>query len=117
MLFNPVTLVGKDGKLLPIIKFVIQSVLCLIFFVMGWIGHMNWSHRAEADQLISDANVAMEIREESVIRTDILKDNIYHAVQVEQTECNCGDATDIDFMLKLRENREKRSKFDKINPF
>lgn len=117
MIFNPVKMVGKDGKMLPAIRNLITLVLCVVFFGMGWFGHMNWSHRAEADQLVEDAEVAIEIREEEHTRTDTLTENIYDAAKIEQTECKCGDATDIEFMLELRSGREERSKLDRINPF
>lgn len=103
-------MVGKDGKMLPAIRNLITLVLCVVFFGMGWFGHMNWNHRAEADQLVTDAHVAIEIREIEEVRTDTLRENIQNAVQVEQTECLCGDATDIDFMLELRQNRSKGPK-------
>lgn len=110
-------MVGKDGKMLPAIRNVITLILCIVFFVMGWLGHMNWSHRAEADQLIEDATVVIKIREKEDERSDTLRENIYNAVQVEQTECNCGDATDVEFMRQLRQGRTKGSKPYSSNPF
>ena len=105
MIFNPIKMVGSDGKMLPAIRNVITLILCVVFFVMGWIGHMNWSHRAEADQIIEDATVVLEIRKEEDVRNHTLQENVYEAAQIEYPDDVCGNATDIEFMLKLREGR------------
>lgn len=112
-----IQLTDKDGRMLPAIRNLFTLVFCIISFLLGWFAHANWSLRGEADQLIEDAKVSAEIREDLKEKEDILEVNIEEAENIEQDDCNCGDATDIEFMRKLRENRTTGFKFDGTNPF
>lgn len=107
----PIT--DKYGRMFPAIRNMFTLIFCVIFFVMGWFAHSNWSVRGEADQLIKDAKTAAKARAIKVERVGVLNENIKTAVQVPETDnCNCGDATDIEFMRELRKAREERSIFN-----
>lgn len=112
-----IQITDNEGRMLPAIRNLFTLAFCIVFFFLGWFGHANWSLRGEADQLIEDAKVSGEIREDLKLKEDTLDENIEEAVNIEQTDCNCGDATDIDFMRKLREDRTEGFKFDGTNPF
>lgn len=113
-----INITDNDGRMLPAIRNLFTLVFCGVFFIAGWLGHANWSIRGEADQLIKDAKIAAKAREVKTERIGVLGENIKLAVQVPQTtDCNCGDASDVEFMRKLRKTREKRSIFDGTNPF
>jgi len=59
----------------------------------------------------------VDIRKDKETRKQVLHENIDKANKVGQTDCNCGDATDIEFQRRLRENRGEGFKFDGANPF
>ncbi len=108
-----INIVGKDGKMLPAVRNLFTLVFCAVSFSAGWVGHSNWSIRGEADQLVKDAKVAAKAREVKTERIGVLNDNIKLAIQLpDPTNCNCGDATDIEFMRELRKNRKEGFSFN-----
>ncbi len=113
-----IQITDKEGRMLPAIRNLFTLVFCAVFFCMGWFGHANWSIRGEADQLIKDAKTSAKAREVKKERVEVLNENVKQAMQVpEANDCNCGDATDVEFMRQLRKTREEGSFLDRGNPF
>jgi len=112
-----IQLTDNQGKMLPAIRNTFTLLFFIAFFIMGWFAHMNWALRAEADQLVDDAKVSANIREDETVRIDVLEENIENAITIEQNDCSCGDATDIEFMHELRKKRETGFQFNGTDSF
>ena len=112
-----IQITDNEGRMLPAFRNLVTLVFCIVFFFMGWFGHMNWALRGEADQLVSDARESAEAREIKYERIEILDGNIENAQQIEQTDCSCGNAIDIKFQRELRKQRETGFNFNGTDPF
>ena len=107
-----ITLTDNEGRMLPAFRNLITLIFCIVFFFFGWFGHINWALRGQSDQLISDSKAMVDVRKEKRDNKVVLTGNIKNANKIKQDDCNCGDATDIDFQRELRHNREKGFKFN-----
>ena len=112
-----IKITDDSGRMLPAFRNIITLIFFIIGIVLGWFGHIVWNRQAEASQLVQDAKAMVDIRHDKEVRKQVLHENIEEAKQVEQTDCNCGDAADIEFQRRLRENRSEGFKFDGKSPF
>jgi len=58
-------ILNKEGRLPPAFISVIIISAFMGGNVTGWIAHVNWSLRGEADQLVEDARVVNEIHRDT----------------------------------------------------
>ena len=97
-----IKLTDSHGNLFPAIRNLLNLIWLSVGIVLGWGGNIVWNRQAESDQLVDDAREMVEIREVRHNEKEVLDDNVKDALK---STSDCGNATDVEFTRKLRQNR------------
>jgi len=98
-----VKILDSNGRLPPALAWLLSLIWLAVGFIAGWYAHTNWALRSEANQLVEDAKVMVEIRKTTAQEKTQLERNIEKANQVAPEDaCHCLDRSHEYYVRQLR---------------